>query len=324
MTGLQNVFEAVATLLGASDTHQNAARKVIVPDKLTGINLERVSWAQFRRAQSLALHPQFKEDFIATLCLPAAPLVTWCRAILAFLARTRFAGRPEVHPAVLSFVPPDGLLEEIRQQRREQPESAQAAQGAVQPEGDPATSVQSMSSAPTEGRPCTGRSDGSTTAEDVSSNAAVDLTRASSPPLPSPSARSSTLVITPDVRRLAKNALKQVKDLTVSRPEIGSIVFHGITDCSDLDIPALVHLDVGEVLVYPVPGTKPVVGHGLNRRSTVTMYQCWPPNGRGYLEDERAQERYRWKIQQMTEEKKAKFIDYDCQTGVWKFQVEHF
>jgi len=135
---------------------------------------------------------------------------------------------------------------------------------------------------------------------------------------------NSGLVVEPDLARLSLRELREVSELTVSRPEVGSVTFHGITDCSDLDIERHVHLGVGEVLVYPEPGFKPPVGQGLNKRATVTMFQCWPPNGRSHLEDTKAQERYRWKIQQMTEEKRAKFIDYDCLTGIWKFQVEHF
>lgn len=132
------------------------------------------------------------------------------------------------------------------------------------------------------------------------------------------------LIISPNLSQLEEEELAQVSELTVSRPDVGSITFHGVTDCVDLDIPRLVHLDVGEVLVYPEPGFKPPVGEGLNKCATVTMYQCWPPNGRGHLDDPKAQERYRWKIQLMTEEKRAKFIDYSCSTGIWKFQVEHF
>jgi len=137
-------------------------------------------------------------------------------------------------------------------------------------------------------------------------------------------AENGGLVIWPELGELSFRELREVRDLTVSRPEVGSITFHGLTDCTDLDIPSLVHLAVGEVLVYPVPGSKPKVGEGLNKEASVTLHQCWPPNGRGHLDDAKAQERYRWKIQQMTEDKKAKFIDYDCTTGVWKFQVEHF
>lgn len=131
------------------------------------------------------------------------------------------------------------------------------------------------------------------------------------------------LVVHPDITRLRGRELQQVLDLTVSRAEVGGIVFHGMTDCTDLDLAALVHLDVGEVLVYP-NGVKPPVGQELNKRATVTMYQCWPPNGHGHLEDPGARDRYRAKIKQMTEDKNATFVDYDCTTGVWKFEVEHF
>jgi len=132
------------------------------------------------------------------------------------------------------------------------------------------------------------------------------------------------LVVVPDLTRLSARDLRQVSDLTVTRVEVGSISFHGQTDCTALDLPRLVHLDIGEVLVYPEPGSKAPIGQGLNKCATVTMFQCWPPNGRGHLEDEKAQERYKFKIQQMTEEKRAKFIDYNCTSGVWKFQVDHF
>jgi len=155
------------------------------------------------------------------------------------------------------------------------------------------------------------------------------------PPSPAPAPAPATgdrqfgrprieLVITPDLSLLRESELRAVSELEVCRPGVGSITFHGVTDCRRLDVESLVHLDVGEVLVYPVQGLKPPPGQGLNKCSTVCMYQCWPPNGRGNLEDTTSRERYKGKIRAMTEEKRARFIDYDCSTGVWKFQVEHF
>jgi len=78
------------------------------------------------------------------------------------------------------------------------------------------------------------------------------------------------------------------------------------------------------VLVYPDKEHKPPVGVGLNKAATVTMYQCWPPNGNRLLADPKSAEKYKRKIKQMTEEKTARFIDYDCGTGVWKFSVDQF
>ncbi|CAL1147513.1 unnamed protein product [Cladocopium goreaui] len=58
------------------------------------------------------------------------------------------------------------------------------------------------------------------------------------------------------------------------------------------------------------------------------MYQCWPPNGsmlaQDMHQDLEQQEEYKRRIKVMTEEKKARFIDYDCMMGVWKFGVDHF
>lgn len=123
---------------------------------------------------------------------------------------------------------------------------------------------------------------------------------------------------------MTPDELREIREFTVTRPGTGSITFHGVTDCRELDFEKIIKLEVGEVLVYPEGGTKPQVGVGLNKPATVTMYQCWPPTGSKLLQDTKSQERYRKKIQQMTEQKNAHFIDYDCTSGIWKFRVEHF
>merc|ERR1712100_862151 len=97
----------------------------------------------------------------------------------------------------------------------------------------------------------------------------------------------------PDIRQFNPDELQRVEELSVSRPGIGSITFHGATDCTNVDFEKLVRLEVGEVLVYPEPGSQPPAGQGLNKRATVTMFQCWPPNGAENLRDPKSQERYR-------------------------------
>merc|ERR1719265_2583138 len=111
------------------------------------------------------------------------------------------------------------------------------------------------------------------------------------------------MVFVPDIEQLDADQLRTVPDLTISRPSVGQITFHGETDCTGLDFERIVRLEVGEVLVYPDASTKPPVGVGLNRAATVTMYQCWPPHGSQLLDDSKSQERYRRKIKHMTEEK---------------------
>jgi len=156
----------------------------------------------------------------------------------------------------------------------------------------------------------------------------VAASGAANPVLPNQVDRAPTpeayMVFDPDIRSLSVDELKCVENLNISRPEVGSICFHGATDCTNLDFERIVRLEIGEVLVYPDSIMKPPVGVDLNKPATVTMYQCWPPNGGRLLQDPASQERYKAKIQKMTEEKLAKFLDYDCNTGVWKFSVEHF
>jgi len=132
------------------------------------------------------------------------------------------------------------------------------------------------------------------------------------------------LIVTPNPTTMTESEAAQVANLQVSRPGVGSIKFHGPTDVRGVEFEKAVHLENGEVLLYPHYETKPQPGTGLNKKATVTLYQCWPPNGEGYLEDAASRARYRAEIQQMTEQKNARFIDYDCITGVWKFSVDHF
>jgi hypothetical protein len=135
-----------------------------------------------------------------------------------------------------------------------------------------------------------------------------------------------SLEVEPDLSRLSDAELACVEDLTVRRAGVGQITFHGQTDCRGLDLNDIVRLEVGEVLVYPeaCQAVKPRPGDGLNKSATVTMYQCWPPNGGSQMQDDRARSRYCQKIQQMTERKNAQFIDYDTEQGIWVFRVEHF
>jgi len=363
---VNKIFEAVATLLGATSTTAPSIKKSLfspspagqdLPAKLRGINIEHVSLAQFRKVQKLVALPEFDEEFVQGVCKNAMQLAVWCRAIGTCLARTRFHGRPE--SAALASSNLDTLVGRFFNEQAPPAQVAPSKAGHGPPEDFIPASPQddallaslpadSTLEVPPQPQPeherrlqqtrdlpqdhTNGASQSGLTVASLAAAAVPAQQRqenaAAPEDSPVPEARSSVtikgLIITPDVRALEQWELQQVSELEVSKPEVGSIVFHGSTDCTDLDIPSLVHLDVGEVLVYPVQGSKPAVGQGLNKCATVTMYQCWPPNGRGHLDDTKAQDRYRWKIQQMTEDKRAKFINYDCNTGIWKFQVEHF
>ncbi|CAK9018123.1 Nuclear pore complex protein Nup98-Nup96 [Cleaved into: Nuclear pore complex protein Nup98 (Nucleoporin Nup98) [Durusdinium trenchii] len=132
------------------------------------------------------------------------------------------------------------------------------------------------------------------------------------------------LVTFPDLSQLSAAELKSVRELTVSRPDVGSVIFHGLTDCSDLQVERDIVLQKGFILVYPDPVKKPQPGCGLNKPATVTMYNCFPP-GELLMEDPLVREDYKEKIRLMTEENRTcKFLDYDCQRGIWQFEVNRF
>jgi len=147
-----------------------------------------------------------------------------------------------------------------------------------------------------------------------------------SPPVPRPDL--GDLVITPDIYSLAATELRQVRELTIHKPSVGEVTFHGSIDLvreHDIleELPSLVRLDPGEVVLYPDASTKPREGEGLNRPATITLFNCMPPSNAAFPDAE-SKQRYRDRIAQMTESKGAHFVDYDCERGIWRFRVEHF
>lgn len=132
----------------------------------------------------------------------------------------------------------------------------------------------------------------------------------------------------PDVYSMSAPELRCVRDFTVRKPSVGEVTFHGEIDLYHErqvleDLPNIISLVPGEVLLYPHPETKPAEGVGLNRPATITLYKCMPPND-GTFPDADAKARYRDRIARMTEMKGARFVDYDCDRGIWQFSVDHF
>ncbi|CAE8609747.1 unnamed protein product [Polarella glacialis] len=136
------------------------------------------------------------------------------------------------------------------------------------------------------------------------------------------------IIITPDIYSLTPNELRQVRDLTIQKPKVGEVTFHGEIDLVRErrileELPSIVRLDPGEVVLYQDGATKPKEGEGLNRPATITLFNCMPPNSAPFPDAE-SKARYRNRIALMTESKGARFVDYDCDHGIWQFRVEHF
>lgn len=302
-------------LLNAPQKTWTDLRKILQPsllEKLRGANLEGGNELRLRKVTKLIASSNFDEEVLRGACAPVLPLARWCRAAAAVL-EGRAAAPPQADLDVASCSVSVSFLSG---ERVEIP-----GLGAGATAKDVRLGLAVLRPLP----PCAGYrllSDG---------RVLLDSEQPGLGPVTAivkDMAAEAGLTVTPNLSELRPEELGQVSELTVLKEEVGSITFHGTTDCAGLDIVQLVHLDLGEVLVYPEPGSKPAVGQGLNKHATVTMYQCWPPNHPdqldGLLQDPEAQDRYKRKIQKMTEEKRAKFVDYNCNTGIWRFQVEHF
>lgn len=134
--------------------------------------------------------------------------------------------------------------------------------------------------------------------------------------------------IFPDIYAMSTADLRRVRNLTIRRADVGEVTFQCEIDLTREravleDLPNIIRLDPGEVVLYPDPGTKPAEGEGLNRPAMITLFKCMPPNN-GIFPDPESKARYRDRIARMTEQKGARFVDYDCDRGIWQFRVDHF
>jgi len=262
------VLEAVAVLLGITDTRWPKMRKLLdngFVDRISAFDPSTITPAQADRLKVLLQVPTFSDSSLYERCPSIASLAAWCNAVgrhLAELAKVSGPCPSVVEAELPADVTTEPLLEEPPQL------------------------------------------------------AWVNVTR---PDL-------GGLDVTPDLWTLPEAELAHVQELRVSREGVGSVTFHGATDCREfIKSPVLgevVILNPGEVVVYPNQKMKPSVGQGLNKFSTIVLYGCLPKT-HGF-KDKKARDRYKKRVRQMTEEKGADFVDYDGEKGIWQFNVAHF
>ena len=130
------------------------------------------------------------------------------------------------------------------------------------------------------------------------------------------------------VRRLSPDNQLVVEDFTITRQGFGQIRFPGFTNLTGLDLDQIVFIDEKEVTVYP-PGTiKPDDGFGLNKNAVISLMGVWPIDKTTrkpiYDPDKILASRYYEKVEKCTEKLGAHFLDYDIQSGIWTFRVDHF
>eukprot|EP00930_Biecheleria_cincta_P088439 TRINITY_DN77678_c0_g1_i1.p1 TRINITY_DN77678_c0_g1~~TRINITY_DN77678_c0_g1_i1.p1 ORF type:complete len:862 (-),score=148.68 TRINITY_DN77678_c0_g1_i1:30-2582(-) len=284
--GVSKILEAIGLVLGEKDLKPGSFRKLLadnLPTRLSRMDPSAITTVQGSKLRPLLDCAEVRQEMISKTCSPACVLAEWCEYISIYLAKT--------HPSWGAGRLGDRISE---------------AAGMGHPNGGEDASLAGQ----------VGRLE-QRSGKNTSQSLEAEV------PATGSFMRQETLIVEPDLSSLSQEELRAVRDLKVTKPQVGSVVFHGVTDCTNLDVMSNVVLKRGYVLVYPDPRKKPPVGQGLNKRATVTMYQCFPPGER--VSDNEAIEDYKSKIKTMTEENSAcRFIDYDCQTGIWKFEVERF
>ncbi|KAL7951641.1 nuclear protein 96 domain-containing protein [Trichoderma barbatum] len=120
---------------------------------------------------------------------------------------------------------------------------------------------------------------------------------------------------------------QRIDNFTVGRENVGSITFKIPVDISAIDLDELcggiIQLEPRSATVYPIAAKKPPVGKGLNVPARISLEQSWPRGGR----DKRVAsdpKRFNKHIERLKRIVDTTFENYDVDTGVWTFSVEHF
>jgi nuclear pore complex protein Nup98-Nup96 len=148
-------------------------------------------------------------------------------------------------------------------------------------------------------------------------------------PLPKP---SSSLPLGPymmsptpsAIRSMTDKELMQVRNLSITHPDFGSITFLEAVDLRGISpeelCGGLVTIEYGEIAVYPDLSKKPSHGNGLNVRSRMTLRGMWPKSkvDKKPIRDpgSMAMETY---IKRLKSLPGTIFETYDPNDGVWTF-----
>jgi len=286
------VMEAAAVLLGVKETTWTRLRPLLDGNflyKIRDFDIRQVTHVQAGHFNSLMRCSAFAEGLLEEKCPAAAALADWCRAVARLLSRHRRLG---------------GLVADGSENAGDFLFGDMA--GGKSWTRPPATSRRQYAAA---------------TVEPQHQEDAIKPLRQS--PVQRPDLEG--LEVAPDLWNLQEAELTAVKDLRITRPDVGSVMFLGETDCRGFlgsELKELVILRSCEVIVYPDTQKKPPEGQGLNKPTEITLFGCLPKSGD--FHSDAAIQRYKDRVRGMTEEKGAEFIDYDWRAGVWRFRVRHF
>lgn len=132
-----------------------------------------------------------------------------------------------------------------------------------------------------------------------------------------------------EIESMSRTQRQKVVDFTVGREHVGSVSFKVPVDLSNIDLDHIfdniVILEPRSATVYPVAAKKPPMGKGLNVPAQISLEQSWPRarDKRTRVQDTTGA-RFAKHIERLKKIENTTFIDYDPESGVWTFAVEHF
>ncbi|KAF3801697.1 Nucleoporin [Colletotrichum gloeosporioides] len=119
---------------------------------------------------------------------------------------------------------------------------------------------------------------------------------------------------------------QRVESFTVGRDNVGSVKFKPEVDLTNIDLDeifgGIVILETRSATVYPIAAKKPPVGKGLNVPALISLEQSWP-RGREKRPGHDVR-RVAKHVERLKRIENTTFEEYNPDTGVWKFSVEHF
>ena len=122
-------------------------------------------------------------------------------------------------------------------------------------------------------------------------------------------------------------SLARVRGLVVGVRGVGSVRWLDPVDLRSAHLPTIVRIGRGAVEVYPDDAPdKPDVGCGLNGRALVTLegvHKLDRDTG-APTTDAAAIDRFAKRLRRLAADQGARFVGYDADGGVWRFEVDHF
>jgi nuclear pore complex protein Nup98-Nup96 len=137
-----------------------------------------------------------------------------------------------------------------------------------------------------------------------------------------PQLSKSGYLCKPDVNELmllSEAILSKIPHFEIIRENVGKIEWEDV-DIRGVNFDEIVSIELLAVSVYEGVKNVPPIGTKLNKSAIVTFQKAWP-------KDRNSNDKlniYEEKLKRFCGNHDARFLSYECESGVWRFEVSHF